>query len=1059
MLLAEQKVTAFKQAHHLADVDVEERGAIEQFENADATVMALNQETASQQARVKALDASLQAANAAINSPGGVPDPSAVLLLQAKLNDLKTQRAILRTQITPDYPSTPGSPSLGSLDAEIRDFQGQLDRAKKATSNNAAPSIEARGAIAAADTDAHVQEALTQARLTAAIQSRQALQKKVQGLPGIRMQYAQLSQTAELASTLYTSLQAALNVTRLQKDQVSGNIQITQGAVLMGLPVKPNLKVNLLLALALGTLLSLCLVMLLEQMDQRVRTLDEIRALVAGPIIGMLPQTSRRRMNALTQGRMLPEFEEPFSLVRVNLSYVLRHAILREDLQHQIILVTSAVPGEGKSVTASQLAFSMAEAGKSVILVDANLRRPVQGFLFQTGETRGLANVLGGELALDEAIATSDVEGLSILHSGESRQNPTALLSSPRLGPLMEALRFKADVIIVDAPDCSSAADTLLLTAHADCLLQVVRAGYVEMDLLHNASLALHATGKKVTVLANGLTQPQQRIFKSRFAYAALTSSTEISVLPKTFEKTMIVNHSQDLSSPSRCTSLWKTPRKRPNNRTFPKMMKPLVIPSLLLAFTLAGTASAQAQIIPLTPSAPAVSSVPIALAPDYQIAPGDVLSVNVLNWPTDSAPQAMVAPDGTVSLNHINQVNVAGLTTPQATALLTKKWKKYFVNPVVTVALLQKHQQLVVFSGFLNHPGSLDYRPGLHLLDALAEAGGAMTTADSASAVVTHADGTKQTLDLTHPETKHGTPADLVLDPGDVVYLPEQLGKVSVVGQVKQPGSLPWNDHLTVLEAITDSGGIIDMYRADLKGAKLTHDGQDRPIDLDAMLNHGDLTGNVNLAPGDRLSIPEQLSRVSVVGQVKQPGSLPYNDHLTVLEAITDTGGIIDMERADLKGAKLMRNGQERSIDLDAMLNHGIMTDNVILAPGDRLTIPESNNRVYVFGDVQRPGYYYYKENDRVQDALSTALVAPDADTGKINVIHVNQTKTEARMVRVNLNEFQQQGRIEGNPLIQPGDSLYIPKQRTPFRLSDIFTPLNAIGSISYTTRLLENK
>ncbi len=250
------------------------------------------------------------------------------------------------------------------------------------------------------------------------------------------MQYAQLSQNADLATTLYTSLQAALNVTRLQKDQVSGNVQITQGAVLGYLPVKPRMEIDVLLGVALGSFLSLCLVMLLEQLDQRVRTLDEVRALVSGPIIGMLPQISRKRMTALAQGLMLPEFEEPFSLVRVNLPYVMRHAMMRENLQHQTILVTSAVPGEGKSVTASQLARSMAESGKSVILVDANLRRPVQSFLFHTGETRGLANVLAGELALDEAIATSDVEGLSILHSGESRQNPTSLLSGPRLGPL-----------------------------------------------------------------------------------------------------------------------------------------------------------------------------------------------------------------------------------------------------------------------------------------------------------------------------------------------------------------------------------------------------------------------------------------------------------------------------------------------------------------------------------------------------------------------------------------------------------------------------------------------
>jgi len=287
--------------------------------------------------------------------------------------------------------------------------------------------------------------------------------------------------------------------------------------------------------------------MLLEQTDQRVRTLDEVRALVSGPIIGMLPQTSRSQMNELAQGRLLPQFEEALSLVRVNLSYIMRHSMMREQVQHQTILVTSAVPGEGKSVAAAELARSMAESGKSVILVNANLRRPSQNILFQTGETGGLTDVLSGQLPLDEAIATTNVENLSILNSGVSNHNPTALLSQPRLATMMEELRFKADVVIIDAPDCTSVADTLLLTAHADCLLHVVRAGFIDMDTLHNASVALHSTGKKVTVLTNGLSRPQQRAFRSRFAYAALSSQNETPALPQTFEKTMVMNRSRDL--------------------------------------------------------------------------------------------------------------------------------------------------------------------------------------------------------------------------------------------------------------------------------------------------------------------------------------------------------------------------------------------------------------------------------------------------------------------------------------------------------------------------------
>ena len=540
--------TRFKQANHMSSLDAAEKEANDQFYNSSGQVIALNQKLAGASASTAALDNQLRLADEAVRSQPAVSDEAGTQALQADLNRLKLQRDDEAAQYTPDFPGAPGIPSLASLNAQIRAKQAQFDDAKRASTSDNAPTLSARSALAASDKAAHADEISTQQQLASAIQARAASQQMVQGIPDLQKQYARLGLATQLDTQLYTRYKGSLDAAKLQRDLISGNVTIAQVADLPALPFKPNLKTNLMLGFALGALLSLGLVMLLEQTDQRVRTLDEVRALVSGPIIGMLPRTSRGQMNALAQGRLLPQFEEAFSLVRVNLSYVTHHSMMREQVQHQTILVTSAVPGEGKSVTAAELARSMAQSGKSVILVDANLRRPSQNLLFQTGETGGLTDVLSGQLPLDEAIATSNVENLSILNSGVSSQNPTVLLSQPRLASVMEALRFKADVVIIDAPDCTSVADTLLLTAHADCLLQVVRAGAVDMETLHNASQALHATGKKVTVLANGLTRPQQRAFRSRFAYAALSSqSAAPPALPQTFEKTMVMNRSHDL--------------------------------------------------------------------------------------------------------------------------------------------------------------------------------------------------------------------------------------------------------------------------------------------------------------------------------------------------------------------------------------------------------------------------------------------------------------------------------------------------------------------------------
>lgn len=542
-----QKETDFKRANHLSDLDAKDKALNDQLYSSNAAVTGLNQKLAGASANAAELDRQLRLADAAIRSHPDVADEAGTQAIQVELNRLKQQRAQAGSQYTSDFPGAPGIPSLRDLDAQIKAKQAQFNGSKLASTSDTAPTLATHAALASADNAAHTEVVATQQELASAVQAQATSQQQVEGIPSLQQQYDQLSLKRQLATQLYTRYQASLDASKLQRDLISGNVTIAQHADAPLLPFKPNLKTNLMLGLALGALLSLGLVMLLEQTDQRVRTLDEVRALVSGPIIGMLPRTSRGQMNALAQGRLLPQFEEAFSLVRVNLSYVTRSSMMREQVQHQTILVTSAVPGEGKSVTAAELARSMAQSGKSVILVDANLRRPSQNLLFQTGETGGLTDVLSGQLPLDEAIATSNVENLSILNSGVSTQNPTVLLSQPRLASVMEALRFKADVVIIDAPDCTSVADTLLLTAHADCLLQVVRAGAVDMETLHNASQALLATGKKVTVLANGLTRPQQRAFRSRFAYAALASQNDAPALPQTFEKTMVMNRSHDL--------------------------------------------------------------------------------------------------------------------------------------------------------------------------------------------------------------------------------------------------------------------------------------------------------------------------------------------------------------------------------------------------------------------------------------------------------------------------------------------------------------------------------
>lgn len=420
---------------------------------------------------------------------------------------------------------------------------------------------------------------------------------------------------------------------------------------------------------------------------------------------------------------------------------------------------------------------------------------------------------------------------------------------------------------------------------------------------------------------------------------------------------------------------------------------KSQVFSALLLAGFAAGVPAA-AQISPLpaaTPQASASSAAqPSYTAPSYKIAAGDVLSVNVADFPTLST-QSTVAPDGAVSMPLLHQVSVTGLTVDQVTTLVATRYKKYVIDPIVTVSLLSKHPQFVVFSGEVGRPGPLDYRPGMHLVEAVAEVGGLVingnpatgsstavgsgaTVADPSHVSIAHEDGTKETLNLTsHPENLAGTPTDILLAPGDVITVPQQLGKINVTGQVRQPGVLPYRENMTVFDAVSDAGFNPDS--ADLPDATLTHDGKTTSINLEPMLLHGDMTANVALSPGDQISIPEKI-------------------------------------------------------------------------------------RTYVAGDVGRTGYYLYRPGDRVFDAISAVGgYTQQADLSKINVIHTDRTHHVSQMVRVDLNSYLLRNDPAGNPLIQPGDALYIPDKKHTVSFGDIINTLSGAGSAVYGARALSGR
>ena len=266
-----------------------------------------------------------------------------------------------------------------------------------------------------------------------------------------------------------------------------------------------------LLAVVIGLVLSVGAVFLIEHIEDRLKTPEDVRQ-----ALGLTTVARIARLEGEDYPSKLVTAKHPRS------SDAAAYRMLRTNLQFGAVnrslgtlMVTSTGPGEGKSLAAANLAVVIAQSGKRVILVDADLWRPSQHRIFQLDNAEGLATVLlHGDAELTLALKPGPVENLSILRSGPLPPNPTDLLGTPRLGELIEALRSQADVVIFDSTPVMADADATILAAHMDGVLFVVDSGNTRRTRARRSMEMLNAVGAHLSgVVLNRFTSHESRSY------------------------------------------------------------------------------------------------------------------------------------------------------------------------------------------------------------------------------------------------------------------------------------------------------------------------------------------------------------------------------------------------------------------------------------------------------------------------------------------------------------------------------------------------------------------
>lgn len=504
MAVADDLLLQFAKTHNVngigvLDADAQKSAALNAVLSQDTVVAGYKNDYATAQARANSLAKQLQTANAAIKNGTGVRDNDEILKMQEDLHTQQRNRQQVAERYTKYFPG-----KLAPLDAQIADTQARLDQAIKTLQSQ--PSLAAQGQLQDSYASARTEAESARVKLAAAEQQRSQLQQETVNLPQISMESDKLTQNAAQAHTLYNALNAAVRAAQLDTDVASGNVQIVQPAYAPEAPIRPSCQKDLLAGFGIGVFLSLIAILLLEQSDRSVRSAGEVRRLANGPVVGVLPQMTRMQRVQLSRGETPTPLIETYNAARASLSLAMRSEGSLNQNGHKVLLISSTIAGEGKSLSASELAQSYARAGRRVILVNADMRRPSSLPLLRPTKDSapGLAEVLAGKATLAEALSPSEIENLTVLRSGVPHCNPTDLLSQPQTGETIRALREAAEIVVLDSPPAAIVADAMLLAPYADSVLYVVSVGMVDPDSIRNTVAALAAaTTKKISYLIN----------------------------------------------------------------------------------------------------------------------------------------------------------------------------------------------------------------------------------------------------------------------------------------------------------------------------------------------------------------------------------------------------------------------------------------------------------------------------------------------------------------------------------------------------------------------------
>ena len=488
---AEERLVNYAKNNQIISLDPNQNTVVERLSG-------LNQQLLEAENERKSAEAAYNAANA----PGAAnaladADLKQANDIEAKLIDLRQKRALLLVEATEE------APEVKEVDQQISELERQFKDLRGRKSATLLTNLNTR-----------YQQALQREQSLRRSFQEQRAQTLSQNEAAIN--YRIIQQEIETNKQLLNGLLQGAKENDVVLAGKPNNISVVDYALAPDSPVGPNRARTVLAALFLSIGGGIGLALLLEYLDDSVHSTDEVERVLHLPALAVIPSMGaavRRRvitgMTAL-QKQNGNSGDDAALLINVDgrspLAEAYRH--LRTSVllstpggAPRTLLVTSSLPGEGKTTTAINTAISLAQTGASVVIVDADMRRPRLQSIFEIHESEGLSSILSSDATdaeMLELVKTDPATGLNILTSGPVPPNPAELLGSEQMSRLMTALQSRYSYVVVDSPPISSFTDGVLIATMVDGVLLVVHGGKSSRHIVRRSKQLLNDVGSKV---------------------------------------------------------------------------------------------------------------------------------------------------------------------------------------------------------------------------------------------------------------------------------------------------------------------------------------------------------------------------------------------------------------------------------------------------------------------------------------------------------------------------------------------------------------------------------